>query len=73
METETRIVEAINNLQNSKIDLERNKIFRQQEIVDLQYQIDQTTKNFQRTEKLYADSLIPPRSSRIQKGIMNFQ
>ncbi|HOW26514.1 MAG TPA: HlyD family efflux transporter periplasmic adaptor subunit [Bacteroidales bacterium] len=58
METETRIVEAINNLQNSKIDLERNKIFRQQEIVDLQYQIDQTTKNFQRTEKLYADSLI---------------
>lgn len=58
METETRIVEAINNLQNSKIDLERNKIFRQQEIVDLQYQIDQTTKNFQRTERLYADSLI---------------
>lgn len=58
METETRIVEAINNLQNSKIDLERNKIYRQQEIIDLQYQIDQTTKNFQRTEILYADSLI---------------
>ena len=58
METETRIVEAINNLQNSKIDLERNKIFRQQEIVNLQYQIDQTTKNFQRMERLFADSLI---------------
>lgn len=58
METETRIVEAINNLQNSKIDLERNKIFRQQEIVNLQYQIDQATKNFQRMERLYADSLI---------------
>ncbi len=58
METETRIVEAINNLQNSKIDLERNKIFRQQEIVDLQYKIDQTTKDFERTELLYSDSLI---------------
>ena len=58
METETRIVEAINNLQNSKIDLERNKIFRQQEIVDLQYRIDQTTKDFKRTEVLYSDSLI---------------
>ncbi|MBP6977949.1 MAG: HlyD family efflux transporter periplasmic adaptor subunit [Lentimicrobiaceae bacterium] len=58
METETRIVEAINNLQNSKIDLERNKIFRQQEIIDLQYKIDQTTKDFKRTEVLYNDSLI---------------
>ncbi len=58
METETRIVEAINNLQNSKIDLERNKIYRQQEIVDLQYRIDQTTKDFKRTEVLFSDSLI---------------
>lgn len=58
METETRIVEAINNLQNSKIDLERNKFYRQREIVDLQYQIDQATKDFSRKEELYDELLI---------------
>jgi HlyD family secretion protein len=58
METETRVVEAINNLQNSKIDLERNKFYRQREIVDLQYQIDQTTIDFSRKENLYTDGLI---------------
>jgi HlyD family secretion protein len=35
METETRIYEAINNLENTKIGLEQNKFIRQSEIVNL--------------------------------------
>lgn len=58
MEQETRIFEAINNLQNTKIGLEQNKFRRQSEIVELQYQIDQTKRDFERKEQLYKEEVI---------------
>ncbi len=58
MEQETRIYDAINNLQNTKIGLEQNKFYRQKDIVDLQYQIDKTNTDFKRKKKLYADEVI---------------
>ena len=58
MEQETRILDAINNLQNSKINLERNKYYRQSEIIELQYQIDQAQKDFERKKELYNDKVI---------------
>ncbi|MCX6235081.1 MAG: efflux transporter periplasmic adaptor subunit [Bacteroidetes bacterium] len=61
MDQETRIYDAINNLQNSKINLEENKYYRQKEIVQLEYEIDRTKKDFQRKDELYLDSLISPK------------
>jgi HlyD family secretion protein len=58
METETRIYEAINNLENTKIGLEQNKFTRQSEIVQLQYTIDKTILDFDRKKQLFADGLI---------------
>lgn len=58
MEQETRIFEAINNLQNSKIALEQNKFVRQKEIVSLRQEIELSTANFNRMKQLYSDSLI---------------
>ncbi len=58
MEQETRIFEAINNLQNTKIGLEQNKFQRQSEIVNLQYQIDQTKRDFERNQQLYNEEVI---------------
>ena len=58
MEQETRIFEAINNLQNTKIGLEQNKFYRQKEIVDLQYQIDLAKRDFERKELLYKEKVI---------------
>ncbi len=58
MEQETRIFEAVNNLQNTKIGLEQNKFYRQSEIVELQYQIDQTKRDFERKEQLYQEDVI---------------
>ena len=58
MEQESRIFEAINNLQNSKIALEQNKFVRQKEIVSLRQEIELATANFHRIQKLYGDSLI---------------
>ncbi|NOU45510.1 MAG: HlyD family efflux transporter periplasmic adaptor subunit [Bacteroidales bacterium] len=58
MEQETRIFEAINNLQNSKIALEQNKFVRQKEIVSIRQEIELATANFNRMKQLYADSLI---------------
>lgn len=58
METETRIYEAINNLENTKIGLEQNKFIRQSEIVDLQYSIDKATLDFDRKKQLYDSGVI---------------
>ena len=57
METETRIYEAINNLENTKIGLEQNKFIRQSEIVELQYSIDKTRLDFERKKQLYVDGV----------------
>jgi len=58
MEQETRIFEAINNLQNTKIGLEQNKYTRQREIVQVQQSIEKLKSDFDRQCQLYADSLI---------------
>ena len=58
MEQETRIFEAINNLQNTMIGLEQNKFHRQKEIVGIQYQIDQAQRDFARKKSLYQDEVI---------------
>lgn len=58
MEQETRIFEAVNNLQNTKIGLEQNKFYRQQEIVQFEYQIDQARIDFERKKKLYDEEVI---------------
>jgi len=58
MDQETRIYDAINNLQNSKISLEESKYYRQKEIVQLEYDIDKTKTDFRRSQELYSESLI---------------
>jgi len=58
MEQETRIFGEINNYENTKIGLEQNKFYRQKEIVQLQYQIDQAKRDFERKEKLYKEDVI---------------
>ncbi len=58
MEQETRIFEAINNLQSTRLGLEQNKFYRQQEIVQLEYQIDQAKIDFNRKEKLFDEEVI---------------
>ncbi len=57
MDQETRMYDAINNLQNSRIALEQNKYIRQREITNLLYQIDQVTTEFERAKKLYNEGV----------------
>lgn len=58
MDQETRMYDAINNLQNSKISLERSKYTRQLEIANLMAEIDRVKLDFKRKKQLYADKLI---------------
>ncbi len=58
MDQETRMYDAINNLQNSRIALEQNKFLRQKEIVNLQYQIDAAVTDFERKKDLFGDEVI---------------
>ena len=58
MEQETRMLAEINNLQNTKLSLEQNKYIRQKEIVQLQYEIDLTERDFKRKVQLYESLVI---------------
>ncbi len=58
MEQETRMLAEMNNLQNTKLSLEQNKFLRQKEIVDLQYRIDATKRDFERKKSLYKKEVI---------------
>ncbi len=58
MEQETRMYDAINNLQNTKISLEQNKYNRQREIADLDYRIDEARKDYDRKKQLYDEEVI---------------
>lgn len=58
MEQETRMLAEINNLQNTKLSLEQNKYVRQKEIVQLQYEIDLTERDFIRKVQLYESGVI---------------
>jgi len=58
MDQETRMYDAINNLQNSKVSLERSKFTRQMEIANLLAEIDRVKLDFSRKKQLYKESLI---------------
>lgn len=58
MEQETRMLAEINNLQNTKLSLEQNKYIRQKEIVQLQYEIDLTERDFERKVQLFDNKVI---------------
>ena len=58
MDQETRMYDAINNLQNSRIALEQNKFYRQKEITNLLYEIDQVKKTFSREKTLFDEGVI---------------
>lgn len=58
MDQETRMYDAINNLQNSKVNLERNQFMRQLEIVNLESEIDKVNLDFKRKKQLYDEKLI---------------
>ena len=57
MDQETRMYDAINNLQNSRIALEQNKFLRQKEITNLLYQIDEVETEYERAQKLYQEGV----------------
>jgi HlyD family secretion protein len=58
MEQETRMLAEINNLQNTRLSLEQNKYVRQKEIVQLQYEIDLTERDFKRKVQLFESGVI---------------
>jgi len=58
MDQETRMYDAINNLQNSKIALEQNKFYRQQDITRLNYEKETAKTDFNRKKQLYRENVI---------------
>ncbi len=58
MEQETRMLDAINNLQNTKIQLEQSRFIREKEIATLSYQLQQATLDYERKKQLYDNQVI---------------
>lgn len=58
MEQETRMLDAINNLQNTKIQLEQSRFIREKEMADLSYALQQAKIDYERKEKLISNEVI---------------
>jgi len=58
MDQETRMYDAINNLQNSKFSIERTKLTQQKEIAQLQSEISRVTSEYDRKKQLFQQKLI---------------
>lgn len=58
MEQETRLFQTLNELETTKISLQKNIFQQQRTLVDVRYQIDKTKKNFTRQKQLYDDKVI---------------
>ncbi len=58
MEQETRMLDAINNLQNTKIQLEQSRFVREKEIADLTYRLQQAEIDYSRKKQLIENEII---------------
>lgn len=58
MNRETQMYEVINNLQNTKLNMEQRKFTLEKQILDINYQIDKTELDFERKKEFYKDKLI---------------
>ena len=58
MEQETRMLDAINNLQNTKIQLEQSRFVREKEIANLKYSLQQAEIDYSRKKKLIESQVI---------------
>jgi HlyD family secretion protein len=58
MEQETRMLDAINNLQNTKIQLEQSRYIREKEIADLSYRLQQAKNDYIRKKQLIDNQVI---------------
>ncbi len=58
MEQETRMLDAINNLQNTKIQLEQSRFNREKEIASLSYQLQQAEIDYDRKKQLFSNQVI---------------
>ncbi|MCK4569030.1 MAG: HlyD family efflux transporter periplasmic adaptor subunit [Bacteroidales bacterium] len=58
MEQETRMLDAINNLQNTKIHLEQSKFIREKEIAELTYLLQQAEIDYERKKQLIESQVI---------------
>ncbi len=58
MNRETQMYDIINNLQNTKLNIEQNKFAKEKEVVDLNYKIDKSKKDFETNSQLYKEKVI---------------
>jgi len=58
MYRETQMYDIINNLQNTKLNIEQTKFLREKEIADLDYKIDKTKTDFDLKERFHKEDLI---------------
>ena len=58
MNRETQMYEVINNLQNTKLNMEQRKFTLEKQILDINYQIDKAELDFERKKRFYNDKLI---------------
>jgi HlyD family secretion protein len=59
IQQENQALEVLNNYQNTQLNLERNKFALESQLADLDYQLDLTSKDFQRKKQFFNEGVIP--------------
>lgn len=58
MYREAELFQQINNLRNTRLEMERTRLNLQSQLVNLDYQLRTSKRNYERNQQLYADNLI---------------
>lgn len=58
MNRETQMYEVINNLQNTKLNIEQRKFTLERQILDINYQVDKAKLDFERKKNFFREKLI---------------
>ncbi len=72
MNRESQTFDVINNLQNSKLGIQRSEFTREDEIADLDYMLDKASIDFKRKKELYNKKVISLEEFEIASRDINF-
>jgi HlyD family secretion protein len=73
MNRETNMYEVLNNLHNTKINIEQSNFIRRREISDKAYQLDIAEKDFGRKKKFYKENVISQEEYENAERDFNYQ
>lgn len=72
MNRETQIIEQINNLRNTRLNIEQNKRNLKDQLIDIDYQLVEAERQYRMDSALYAQAVIPDNDFQATKNNIDY-